>query len=159
MEDDQAYEEAAGALGAQLGGDERVLEALLLILVGNERTECELLPCLQALIKVQSQGMSVFRSKVINALTFLLKSLATNDREALAVLLPSLEVDARRTALLLIGTLRILLRNNRALMKHVLKGLVLREEPPQKQLLRKQLKALKTRAAQQEGLEESPKRL
>jgi hypothetical protein len=126
--DDQTYDDVSVTLTTQLSTDERIIEALLLILVCNDKCECELIPCLSAMIKVQTQGIPVLRNKVINAITFLLKSLASNDKETIVTMFPNAQIESKKTVLILIGTIRILLRNNRQLMKYILKGLIFKEE-------------------------------
>ena len=88
--------------------------------------------------------MPVIRNKLVNALTFLLKAIGSNDIEALKTLLPSHDIKLKQSALILIGTLRLLLKSNKGLMKYILKGLVSKEDggkPAQTQVLKKQLKA------------------
>jgi len=61
----------------------------LLILISNGKIECSLIPCLQNLIKIHSNGMPVIRNKVINALTFLLKAISTNDEAGFKAIYPN----------------------------------------------------------------------
>ena len=114
--------------------DEKILEILLLILTANENCESELIPCLQSLIKVHSPNSNhpVIRNKLINAITFIIKSIATNDEESLKIMFPNHQINNKRSCLMLIGTLRLLLKSNRPLMKYILKGLVSREESTDK---------------------------
>jgi len=70
----------------------------------------------------------VIRNKLVNALTFLLKAIGSNDIEALKTLLPSHDIKLKQSALILIGTLRLLLKSNKGLMKYILKGLVSKED-------------------------------
>ena len=70
-------EDVSHAVVQQVINDERIIESVLLILLMNENTECELIPCIQSLIKLQStNGIPVFRNKFVNAVTFLLKSIS-----------------------------------------------------------------------------------
>lgn len=65
----------------------------------------------------------MIRNKVLNAITFFLKSIATNDDEGIKAIYPNVEIKKKQSALILIGCLRLLLRTNRSLMKQILKGL------------------------------------
>jgi hypothetical protein len=47
-----------------------------------------MLPCLSNIIKIHSSGVPVIRNKVLNAITFLLKSFSVNDEEALKAFYP-----------------------------------------------------------------------
>jgi hypothetical protein len=87
-----------------------------------------MIPCLQNLIKIHSNGLPVIRNKVINALTFLLKSLSTNDDMAIKALYPNAVLNKKKSALVMIGCLRLLLKNNRSLMKYILKGLIQKDD-------------------------------
>lgn len=70
--------------------DEKILESLLLILLSNNKVNCELIPCLNSLIKIQnSNGILVLRNKFINAITFILKSITNDDDESLKLLFPN----------------------------------------------------------------------
>lgn len=51
-----------------------------------------MIPCIQNLIKVHSGGMPLIRNKVINAITFLLKSISTNDDDAIKSIYPNAEI-------------------------------------------------------------------
>jgi len=109
--------------------DEKILEALLTILLTNDKVECELIPCLQALTKLQNaNGVPVIRNKLVNVITFLLKSISTNDEEALKTIIPNHQLKKKQSTLMLIGTLRLLLKSNKSLMKFILKGLISRDE-------------------------------
>ncbi|CDW76386.1 ubiquitin-protein ligase [Stylonychia lemnae] len=147
-------DDVAQSLITQLSTDEKILEQLLLILVSNSKIECSMIPCLQNLIKIHSNGLPVIRNKIINAITFLLKSLAVNDDQGLKALFPNTQLNKKKSALILIGCLRLLLKNNRSLMKFILKGLIQKEDNLQhlrsNQILKKQQKYLK-----QKGLAQS----
>ena len=59
---------------------DKIIESVILIMLSNEKVECELIPCLAALIKVQNaNGINVVRNKVVNLISFLIKSLSSND--------------------------------------------------------------------------------
>jgi len=46
----------------------------------NEKIQCDLIPCLQYLTKIQnSNGIPVIRNKVVNVMTFIMKNLAVNN--------------------------------------------------------------------------------
>lgn len=82
-------EDIAQAICSQLVQNEKILEALLLILLANDKAQCDLVPALIAMTKIQSSsGVPVIRNKLVNALTFLLKAIGSNDVEALKALLP-----------------------------------------------------------------------
>lgn len=51
-----------------------------------------MIPCITNLIKVHSNGLPVIRNKVLNAITFLMKSIATNDEEAFKAIYPNTEI-------------------------------------------------------------------
>lgn len=70
----------------------------------------------------------MIRNKVVNAITFLLKAIATNDVESLKLFLPNHDVKQKKSVLLLIGSLRLLLKSSKSLMKFILKGLVQRDD-------------------------------
>ena len=116
----------------QLCHDEKILEQLLLVLMTNQSVECALLPCIANLIKILSCGQPVIRNKVMNAITFLLKSFSRTDNEALKAIYSeqAQKINQKRAALILIGCLRLLLKSNKALMKWMLKGLFQKEEKP-----------------------------
>ena len=135
-------------LNDQLVNDEKIVEAMIEILVTNEGVECQLIPCLNAIIKVLNrQGAPVIRNKVLNSITFLLKSMAQRDTEALNVMFPSAQIKPKQSILMLIGCLRLLLKSNRGLMKCILRGLVQKEDAKSNQMLKKQVLALKQKAA------------
>jgi hypothetical protein len=51
-----------------------------MILLGNSKIECDLIPTMLSLIKIQNtNGVPVIRNKIVNAITFLLKSLSAED--------------------------------------------------------------------------------
>jgi hypothetical protein len=109
--------------------DEKILEALLTILLANEKIECELIPTLLFLLKVQnSHGVPVIRNKILNALTFIIKCIVQGDDLTLKEFLPKCELKEKKSVLLIIGCLRLLLKHNKSLMKYILKGLVSRED-------------------------------
>lgn len=126
--EEQTYEEVVSALTTQITGDERPIDVLLMIMMASSNVKCELIPCLQALVKIQVSNVPVLRNKIINAMTYLLKTLGANDKETINQLFPGLVYDNKKAILLLIGCLRILLKNNRSLMKFILKGLIAKEE-------------------------------
>ncbi|TNV74568.1 hypothetical protein FGO68_gene5813 [Halteria grandinella] len=136
------------SINMQIINNEKIIEALLLILLTNDKAKCDLIPCLQALTKLQNQsGVPVIRNKVVNAITFLLKAIATNDVESLKLFLPNHDVKQKKSVLLLIGSLRLLLKSSKSLMKFILKGLVQRDDQGagkaiSSQILKKQFKAL-----------------
>ena len=70
----------------------------------------------------------MIRNKVINAITFLLKKISTNEDETIKTILPNVPLKKNKIALVLIGTLRILIKGNKKLIRHILKGLINKEE-------------------------------
>ncbi len=68
------------------------------------------------------------RNKIVNALTFLLKAIGSNDIDALKAILPTQDLKQKQAALILIGTLRLLLKSNKGLMKFILRGLATKED-------------------------------
>ena len=136
-------DDLVASMNSQILQDEKIIEAFLIILLANEKIECDLIPTLLFLIKVQnSHGMPVIRNKFINAITFIIKCFSTGDEEALKEFLPKCDLKKKTNVLIMIGCLRLLLKHNKSLMKYILKGLVSREETKGTQVLRKQLKAL-----------------
>lgn len=122
-------DDIVSSLSHSVVNNEKILEALLLILLTNEKAECDLIPCLHALTKLQnSSGVPVIRNKIVNILTFLLKAIATNDVESLKTIIPNHDIKKKKTVLILIGTLRLLLKSNKSLMKFILKGLISRDD-------------------------------
>lgn len=99
-----------------------------MILISNEKVECELIPCIQSFTRVLNQGVPIIRNKVVNAIIFTIKTLALNDSEALTLLYPGVNIKKNLSILMLVGCLRLLLRNNRSLMKYILKGLIYKED-------------------------------
>jgi hypothetical protein len=77
----------------------------------NDISQCELLPSIQSLIKIQMTNGPVFRNKLVNALIFALKLISQEDDENLKEMFPH-EVKKRKTALIIIGALRIILKSN-----------------------------------------------
>jgi len=148
LADELTYEDIVQSINMQIINNEKIIEALLLILLTNDKAKCDLIPCLQALTKLQNQsGVPVIRNKIVNAITFLLKAIATNDVESLKLFLPNHDVRLKKTVLLLIGSLRLLLKSSKSLMKFILKGLVQRDDlgagkSISTQILKKQFKAL-----------------
>ena len=68
------------SLNTQLVQDEKIIEALITILITNEKIQCDLIPCLQFLLKIQnSNGIPVIRNKVVNVITFIMKNLAVSN--------------------------------------------------------------------------------
>ena len=118
------------------------------ILIANDKIQCDLIPCLQFLLKIQnSNGVPVIRNKLVNAITFLMKNLALGNDLVLTDLgIKATEVKKKQCILIMIGTLRLLLKSNKGLMKYILKGLISRDDGQSKgpgtQMLRKQLKAI-----------------
>ena len=141
-------DDIAQSIGYQIIQNEKILEALLIIMLTNDKAECELIPCLVALTKIQSvNGVPVIRNKIVNAITFMLKSIGNNDTEALSAILPNNDIKLKQCALILIGTFRLLLKANKSLMKFILKGLITKDESQigksvSSQILKKQFKAL-----------------
>jgi hypothetical protein len=136
-------EDLISSINSQILQDEKIIEVFLLILLANEKIECDLIPTLLSLIKIQnSHGVPVIRNKIVNAITFILKSLSIGDEAALKEFLPKVEFKKKQSVLLMIGCLRLLLKQNKSLMKYILKGLISREESKGTQILRKQLKAM-----------------
>ena len=77
----------------------------------NEKIECDLIPCLQSLLKIQSSaGVLLIRNKLIHFLTFLLKSLCQQDEPALKAFYPNHTLKVKQSGLILIGTIRLLLK-------------------------------------------------
>ena len=100
-----------------------------MILLTNNKVNCELIPSLNSLIKIQNgNGILVLRNKFINAITFILKSITADDDESLKLLFPNCNINKKQSALILIGCLRILLKSNKNLMKYILKGLIVKED-------------------------------
>ena len=131
------------SINSQILQDEKIIEVFLLILLANEKIECDLIPTMLSLIKIQnSHGVPVIRNKIVNAITFILKSLSIGDETTLKEFLPKVEFKKKQSVLLMIGCLRLLLKQNKSLMKYILKGLISREESKGTQILRKQLKAM-----------------
>jgi hypothetical protein len=152
------------ALQHQVVNNEKILEILLQILLTNNKLECDLIPCLQALTKLQNNnGVPVIRNKIVNMLTFLLKAIATGDTESLKTIIPQHDIQDKKTILILIGTLRLLLKQNKSLMKFILKGLIVRDDASQgkgisTQIMKKQFKALslKSNIAMDQIIQEEP---
>jgi hypothetical protein len=64
----------------------------LLILLANDKIECDLIPTLLSMIKIQnSHCVPVIRNKIVNAITFILKSLSVGDESTLKEFLPKVE--------------------------------------------------------------------
>ena len=117
------------SMNSQLVSNERILEDFLIILLTNEKIECEMIPCLQNLLKIQnSNNVPVIRNKVVNAITFIIKCIANNDDASLREMIPKHDIKKKQSTLILIGTLRLLLKTNKGLMKYILKGLITRED-------------------------------
>lgn len=90
MTDEADYEDTVSALTFQLGNDEKILEAIFQVFFGNDQVECDLIPCLQVLAKLKStNGNKQLRNKIINGLTFIMKSVAQEDEKNLQVMIPS----------------------------------------------------------------------
>ena len=118
------------SIGNQLVQDEKIIEAMLTILIANDKIQCDLIPCLQFLLKIQnSNGVPVIRNKLVNAITFLMKNLAVGNDQVLADLgIKATELKKKQCILIMIGSLRLLLKSNKALMKYILKGLISRDD-------------------------------
>jgi hypothetical protein len=74
------HEDLISSINSQILQDEKIIEVLLMILLGNSKIECDLIPTMLSLIKIQNtNGVPVIRNKIVNAITFLLKSLSAED--------------------------------------------------------------------------------
>jgi hypothetical protein len=127
------------SMNSQILQDEKIIDAFLTILLSNEKIECDLIPTLLFLIKVQnSHGVPVIRNKFINAITFILKCFSTEDEQTLKEFMPKCDIKKKTNVLIMIGCLRLLLKHNKSLMKYILKGLISREDNTKgNQVLRK----------------------
>lgn len=154
ISDECPTDDIVSSLAFSIVNDEKILEALLVILLTNEKAECDLISCLHVLTKIQNQnGVPVIRNKIVNAITFLLKSIAINDDESVRQLINQQTIQKKKSTLILIGTLRLLLKQNKSLMKFILKGLISRDESQNNkgfstQILKKQFKALSLKSSQ-----------
>jgi hypothetical protein len=74
------HDDLISSINSQILQDEKIIEVLLMILLGNSKIECDLIPTMLSLIKIQNtNGVPVIRNKIVNAITFLLKSLSAED--------------------------------------------------------------------------------
>ena len=116
-------------MNSQILQDEKIIEAFLTILLSNEKIECDLIPTLLFLIKVQnSHGVPAIRNKFINSITFIIKCFSTGDEQKLKEFMPKCDINKKTNVLIMIGCLRLLLKHNESLMKYILKGLISRED-------------------------------